>query len=211
MGISTIVRSVVIPAVAGVVAAWSFHAVYPPLQAVTVPPTRKSPQRRVSLQSQVHTSDRSLTAVPDLPELPNSAARSQTRVAESDDAQFDPVQWHAHHVTYNAQLVAAHEREPVDRGWAAGAEAAFSEDLSVVASKNGFEIARTDCRTTSCIASIHWPSRTLALGTYQQLLTARYKMNCSKEILIPDADDATAPIEATLVLDCTELRNGEVQ
>jgi len=207
-----IARTLLVPGVTGVAAAWFFTATLH--RDGSVPSAKDRPTVSASPRT---VADLSPQRPPPAWRVPASmsgdapeGSDAGTSTSTPEPAEIDPVSWHAHHVANHARLIADHEQEPLDRPWASQAETSFWADIEPVASANAFQVVDTDCRTTSCTARIRWPSRTQARDTYATLLSASYRLNCAKEILLPDADDDSQPFEAVIVFDCTEHRAGAI-
>ena len=83
---------------------------------------------------------------------------------------MSPAEAEAAEERWRARVLAAHDAEGVDTAWAVRADKAFSPALSAAAQTGGFELEGMDCRTTSCVASLRWPSYSDALNTKVQLL-----------------------------------------
>lgn len=79
-------------------------------------------------------------------------------------------------------------------------------DLGEIAQTSSFELVQTECRTTSCLATMQWPTYGKAQAEWRKLLHHGYQANCSREITLPEPSDETAPYQATLVLDCEGWR-----
>ncbi|WP_438035767.1 hypothetical protein [Sorangium sp. So ce204] len=103
----------------------------------------------------------------------------------------------------------AHAQQRRDAGWAERAEESFQADLDAIAPGRGLEIVDVDCRTTSCAATIRWPSYTPEVMDDAGFLAGRpYRERCAKSISVPPPEDPSAPYESKIVFDCATQRAG---
>jgi hypothetical protein len=100
----------------------------------------------------------------------------------------------------------AHQREPVDFFWAKEAHTSLAADFAPLTRGDAFRVRGIDCRTTTCVATVEWPSYTKATEDYARLLQHPYGLDCARSILLPEPEDPAARYEARLVLDCQNLR-----
>jgi hypothetical protein len=103
--------------------------------------------------------------------------------------------------------IARHRNEPADPEWAPAAQNSFTREISAVGEANHVSVRSVDCRSTTCIAEVQWPTYRDALNAYHDLLHGRYSQNCSRSITLPDAIDAESPCQAQFLLDCSEIRS----
>jgi hypothetical protein len=94
----------------------------------------------------------------------------------------------------------AHAAEVRDPGWASKVESSLAEDLQNVASANGFAHLGTDCRATSCVVELSWPTREQALDTYAAAVHHNYPTNCAKSLTLPEEE--SQPFEAQMIMYC---------
>lgn len=103
--------------------------------------------------------------------------------------------------------IADHDREPIDPKWGPATKRAFEEDLAKLAGDGHFEVARVDCRTTTCVADVTFGNYGAAVRDWKQLLMGRYSTNCGREVLLDDApQDGAAKFSTTVVFDCLNSR-----
>jgi hypothetical protein len=107
----------------------------------------------------------------------------------------------------HARLVAAARVEPIDPSWAARSARSLDDDLSKLAAASGFNVVDVACHTTSCLATLEWPSYADARGGYARALREPYALNCPRRIVVdPPGDSPSARVQATLLFDCVEQR-----
>ena len=99
----------------------------------------------------------------------------------------------------------AHQRQSIDPSWSPEAARAFSTDFSALAQGQQFTVRSIDCRSTSCIARVEWPSYAEATTGYEVLLQHSYALDCTRSLLLPDPEDPDRAYEASLLLDCGNL------
>jgi hypothetical protein len=131
--------------------------------------------------------------------------QTQPRARPADEQQSLEEQKRATYARHDA-LVRAHREEPVDPAWAGKTSAMLKSDLAEVAQSSSFEVVETECKTTSCVATMKWATYGKAQAEWRKLLHHGYQANCSREITLPEPSDQSAPYQATLVLDCETWR-----
>jgi hypothetical protein len=99
-----------------------------------------------------------------------------------------------------------HSREPLDPTWAQQARSSFSADFAALTREQSFTVRRLDCRNTTCVTTLEWPSYAQATESYPLLLQHPYGMDCTRSILLPEPADPTVSYQAHLFLDCENLR-----
>jgi hypothetical protein len=108
-------------------------------------------------------------------------------------------------------LLEAHDKEAKDPKWAKEAERQIGDALGAFASAEGHsaKVGPVDCRTTSCTAPVRWPTRAAALVEASAFVEKTADAKCARRIsLPPDDSDKNGPQEATMYLDCSEVRWG---
>jgi len=99
----------------------------------------------------------------------------------------------------------AHQRQSIHPTWSSEATRAFSADFSALTQGQPFTVRAIDCRSTSCIANVQWPSYAEAAASYQVLLHHSYAMDCMRSLLLPDPEDPERAYEASLILECGDV------
>jgi hypothetical protein len=99
----------------------------------------------------------------------------------------------------------AHQRQPIHPTWAPEATRAFSTDFSALTQGQQFTVRSIDCRSTSCIARVEWPSYAEAAANYHLLLQHSYTLDCTRSLLLPEPEDPERAYEASLILECGNL------
>lgn len=104
------------------------------------------------------------------------------------------------------QQLDRHAREAIDASWAREAQGAFASDFAALTQGQSFQVRRIDCRSTTCVTTLEWPSYAEATQGYALLLQHSYGMDCARSILLPEPADLSARYQADLFLDCGNLR-----
>ncbi|MBI4704447.1 MAG: hypothetical protein HY744_25370 [Deltaproteobacteria bacterium] len=113
-------------------------------------------------------------------------------------------------VAKHEQALQEHAASPVDAAWAPRASPLARAHMEAGAALGQYRVVRVDCRTTTCIGVVEWPSYADATAQYGELLHQDYSdFNCAREITLPPPQDPAAPYQGTVVFDCTELRASE--
>ena len=67
---------------------------------------------------------------------------------------------------------------------------------------------QVDCRTTTCAIDLEWPSYDAAVQSYSKVLHADLKVNCAREVTLPEPTDRATSYRATVMLNCEDSRTG---
>jgi hypothetical protein len=100
---------------------------------------------------------------------------------------------------YLAQIRArlrAHEAEQADPGWASETSTALTGAMEAFAAsrKHGSKLHAIDCRSTSCVATMEFPSYSAAMTHFTGYVTSPFGMQCHQTAELPEQpEDATAP------------------
>jgi hypothetical protein len=122
----------------------------------------------------------------------------------SSDLINDPIASRAALENQYAADLANHRRDARDPKWAPRAESGIRDTIGTVAGTH--KATRVECKTTSCVATMEWPSYDEALHGYGRLLTAIYTPNCAVKILVHDPVDGQQTYQEQLLFDCTNAR-----
>ena len=101
--------------------------------------------------------------------------------------------------------LADHEAEPCDAPWAAEATPIFEEDLEEL-SQGAFRTLDVRCRTTTCSASVEFPSFHDATEGFSSLLHHPYRVNCGTKTVLEEPANPDAAYVATVLYDCRHTR-----
>lgn len=122
--------------------------------------------------------------------------------ASADVPPMSPEEARAFHErTFNEQL-SAHSRQQVDSGWAPAMRTQLSRELEPLQSTSGFRLGDIDCRSTTCVAQVEWPTYADAMAHYSTLLQSAFKEPCSKTIVLPEPADPGVPYSAKTLFEC---------
>jgi hypothetical protein len=126
------------------------------------------------------------------------AARSETPRAPGVSAEVQAREHRALH----AAAIAKHVRQPVDGEWSASMVKVLTREIESEAAEGHFKLVRVDCRTTSCIAALEWPSRNDGVTANAVLVRSMLDVPCSREILLDDEAPQKERFVATMVFEC---------
>ena len=107
----------------------------------------------------------------------------------------------------------SHKREARDERWATHASAALSKDLGAVLPgiESKPQLVDVECRTTTCAATIEWPSYADAHASAQRLVMGPFgSENCDRTIHLSDAH-ADGRYQAVMLFDCEGVRSGRAR
>lgn len=100
------------------------------------------------------------------------------------------------------QAFAAHRREGWDSKWATATEETLSDEFRRLGEESVFEVAKIECRTSSCLLTVTWNGHELAALAYEALTSTPVGFGCRPQMLPPEVGAR----EAVLHLDCTRAR-----
>ncbi|MDI3290312.1 hypothetical protein [Polyangium sp. 15x6] len=151
------------------------------------------------------------TGTSELDDLKKRLAALEKREAPSDTDQEspyqpaalpDPEEWKAHREKHHREIVEAHERAPVDSQWAPRARTLLLDELRTMETSDGFSVRNVDCRTNTCTALLEWADYGQAVKGWGSAIEHVYKLNCGREILLPEPPDPGVRYQATMVFTC---------
>lgn len=148
---------------------------------------------------------RGAVAAEEPPSFEDEARPAEPDVARRRDEQRDQL------ARRTESAIEKHRLERQDSAWAAKATPSLRADLEKVAQARKFELGEVDCRSTSCLAKLEWSNAAEAREEFGNLARETFEVNCARSITLPDAVEPSAPVEATLILDCTEWKSGGSQ
>jgi hypothetical protein len=156
--------------------------------------------------------------------LLGAAAGHGSGSAPTASAIPSPEEWAAGRERAIASHVEIRHRfaeEARDPAWSPGAISSFRADFEALAARFGSQVRVTvtgiDCRTTLCKVDLAWATYAEARRAHTDIIRARYKLKCARDIYLPPPDDlsaAAAPSSptghssyvASVVFDCAEAR-----
>lgn len=110
-------------------------------------------------------------------ERPESAPGSPHEAAEQEGAR---------RLERYRDAIAAHRLESFDATWAPQAKTSVVSALKAMEKASGFSLGEVDCRSTSCVAGVEWPSEGQARKGYRALIYGDYgTADCATEIHMP--------------------------
>ncbi len=99
------------------------------------------------------------------------------------------------------------QSEPLDEEWAVSSSDLLRRNLADATADSEVEIVEVECRSTTCVATIRWPSYQTAFGSYRGLLVQPYSVNCRRSMSVPPPADPTISYEAHLFFRCERTRS----
>jgi hypothetical protein len=107
-------------------------------------------------------------------------------------------------VRSHQDLLLQHEHESRDSRWASSMEQELNAQFKALEADIEAQVARTDCRSTTCIADLNWPSRGEAeveLASIPAQVATSFP--CLRRLVLPPEEPGSKFYQATLYLDCT--------
>jgi hypothetical protein len=99
-----------------------------------------------------------------------------------------------------------HEREAIDPSWASDARRAYEREFDDLATDAGFTLRGVDCRTTTCVADVTFPSYMAAKSCMQKIVLSHWTLNCAKEMKVdPVASDSPSYL-TSIYFNCASAR-----
>jgi len=135
-------------------------------------------------------------------ELESASDPSAAPSASAPVPSLNVEELQAQHRQQHDKLLARHRAEPRMAAWATEAENLLAPEFAELGEHKNFSVTKLDCRATTCAIVLAWPSFGEATTSYSALLHAPYRVNCERQILLPEPEDVAARYEATLVLSC---------
>jgi hypothetical protein len=209
---STSKSSIIVPAVAGIIAGvassllLSFRDHRAQADPVAPPPTAQAPEQGL-IPLYVAPGQDPVEEVQKKRAAPLDSSNAAPRPPSPPADEVATMEQHKREVEQrHEQAIRTHRAQPIDPAWARKTNAMLQSDLTELAASSSFKLIEADCRTTSCIATVEWPSYGKAMVEWRRLLHHGYQANCSREITLPDAQDPQGAYQATIVLDCEKWR-----
>jgi len=141
-------------------------------------------------------------------ELQEARAASETSPAAAENLA-DPVEARRRVKEMYAELDRAHDHDAPDPRWAPGATSDLVTGLTALGQKVGFTLGATDCKTTTCRATVTWSNYAAARAKGVELVEDIFGgLNCAQKINLLEPSDPNAPYTTRLYLDCADLRTG---
>jgi len=144
-----------------------------------------------------------VAATPDVAApLPIESSAAPVPPEPLDLAEMRRREVQAHHA-----VIARHMREPGDATWAPESEKRLRAFLSPLAAREKFRVVSVDCRTTSCVAELSFPSYAAAQSKWRSVLNAHNPVGCGTQIALEEPHGEATGHELSVVYDCTEVRH----
>jgi hypothetical protein len=136
---------------------------------------------------------------------PPAPPPSSTAAGPSDDREAQ----RAANAAYWAKRLDSHQQEARDDRWAKSTQRALQGDLDSLGRDVGFKVRDVDCRTTTCLAKLTWPSQGDAIRQRRRLAQAGYSKACNREVFSPPPAEGTGgQYEGNVLFDCESDRTG---
>jgi hypothetical protein len=111
-----------------------------------------------------------------------------------------------------ANLDQQHVDDPRDPSWSPEAERNLAFGLTALGEDLGFSVDATECKTTSCRASLSWRDYESAREMGRDLVETSFAgLNCTQKVWLERPEDPAAPYRAQLYFNCSEQRAGLVE
>lgn len=105
------------------------------------------------------------------------------------------------------QGIAGHFREAWDGSWGSATENRLTTEFANLGYESGFDVARVQCRTSTCIVTVQWQGHDLAEAAYESIVSKPVGIGCRLEMLPPSSGAREAPI----FLDCSKERKASAE
>jgi hypothetical protein len=172
------------------------RAVSPPPEDTSGTPTHaEDPQPRAVEDRRVWVAD------PRVEELQKRLAAMEERQAPSAAPTTTPEEGLARIRARHQETIAEHKRQAADPTFAREMSKTIDGALRGLAEGGEFRIADIDCRNTSCIATVEWPSFAVATQRWNKLLEASYGA-CGVNVALDDGAATTGAFQTQVVFDC---------
>ena len=139
----------------------------------------------------------------------NAAVRNTEPNSDPDMGQNDMLETSRKEAAvFQAKQQMAFDAEAADPSWSKKSTETLAQGLSTTISDRNFEVENVECRTTMCLAALKWKTYGDSLLTAGRLPSANFGLNCAQVVFTPTPADPSAPYEAKMYFDCTNLRAG---
>ena len=102
-----------------------------------------------------------------------------------------------------ARQVAAHQAQTADPRWATTATASVRQLIDSLHGSIKVSLASADCRATSCLLTLEWPSQAEARSTYEEVLHHDFPLRCARTLLLSEPAAGQTRGQAQMLLDCS--------
>jgi hypothetical protein len=94
----------------------------------------------------------------------------------------------------------AYRHEPVDAEWARSARARLAAGMAALSADEAHGvIGDVDCKSTSCLANVTFPSYEAARNEFGRYVTAFYDVPCARTAVLDEPDDPAAPFQVQVL------------
>lgn len=133
---------------------------------------------------------------------PTDPGRAAVVPSSSTPVDQEPIEDDVQATQHFEQQIDRHRTEPIDAGWSKTTARSLAKDLGSLGEKASFEVVDIDCRRTTCVAELEWPSYAQANSDVTRILAKVYEINCGMGLSVPEPKDRNAPYRATVLFDC---------
>ncbi len=108
------------------------------------------------------------------------------------------------------QSLADYAHEGVDPVWAPQTEKSIAADLTKSGSGGVFDVKSVTCHTTSCVASLEFPTFEAARRGWRRVLATNLESRCGTEVVLdPAPRDPSQRFGTQVVFNCEGVRAGD--
>lgn len=132
------------------------------------------------------------------PTLPRPSPPDDDRKSPLDDL----AERHARIAASFEEQIAHHRLDSTDQQWAAAVTPPLKTELARVSADNGARLVDVECRSTSCVANVRFPTFDEAAMKYSALVEHPYVAACARSSYLPTPTNPTAPYDARVLFDC---------
>jgi hypothetical protein len=169
---------------------------------------RKVDERLIAQDSERMVAPRRFAVVP--APLPPAASSASTAASDDPESQArngepqDPKVTGAARRAQFQEEIAFHSQDSTDFDWAGSVETDIQGDLDDLTEETDIRVQKVECRTTSCIAVLQWPSYAEAQQTFRRFLALPHAGECGSKLILPEVESQREgdPVEATVLFQC---------
>jgi len=122
--------------------------------------------------------------------------------ASDPSAEVDLVELRRKEVQAHHAAIEQHMREPGDPNWAPASEKSLREFLNKLPAHAKYRVTLVDCRTTSCVAELSFPSSEVARSTWHSVLEATNPIHCGTAITLEEPKKEAKSYEVSVLYQC---------
>jgi hypothetical protein len=129
------------------------------------------------------------------------AREPDAKPPSANPANRDPQQERQRELARHSELIDAHHQAARDASWAGPEETKLRDGYHELAAKLGFELGSVDCRTSTCVVDVRFPSTQAALKSLGDV-GGLQDPKCGTRVTLPETPTPDEAVTAQVYIDC---------